>query len=178
MLVNFHDVRCTPGVRPALVFDLDGTIRHSKSGDFVSGPNDIALFDGVEDLIWAQKRLANYVVLGCTNQGGVAYGFKDEKVVLAEIIQTTNLFGWNPFDMIAYCPYHEQGKVHPYDVRSLLRKPSMGMLAVLEYEMYKRKEVIIDWSSSIMVGDRGEDKECALAAGIDFVWANDFFVRD
>lgn len=35
-------------VRPALCLDLDGTIRYSKNGDFINGPEDVALFEGVE----------------------------------------------------------------------------------------------------------------------------------
>jgi D-glycero-D-manno-heptose 1,7-bisphosphate phosphatase len=66
--------------------------------------------------------------------------------------------------------------VVPYNYRSLLRKPDIGMLALMEYELFD-EGYIVDWDNSLFVGDRPEDQECAKRAGLSFHWAWDFFGR-
>jgi D-glycero-D-manno-heptose 1,7-bisphosphate phosphatase len=163
-------------VKPALCLDLDGTIRYSKRGPFIHKPEDIVLFDGTEDVIWG-FRDKGYLILGVTNQGGVAYGLKKPGDVDDEIEATLRLFERNPFDVIKASLLHPEGRVEPYKHRSLLRKPDIGMLALYEAEFFA-KGVVIDWDNSIFVGDRPEDEECAGRAGIEFIWAHEFFNRD
>jgi D-glycero-D-manno-heptose 1,7-bisphosphate phosphatase len=163
-------------VHPALVLDLDGTVRYSKSGKFINGPKDIALYPDVEERIW-QFRNMGYLIFGVTNQGGVAYGFKTLQDAHDEIEAMINLFEKNPFHIIEGCPLHESGKEESYKYRSLLRKPNIGMLAVCESDAFDAGYVV-DWNNSLMVGDRGEDRDCAQAAGIKFQWDYEFFNRD
>ncbi len=160
-------------VLPALCLDLDGTIRYSKSGKFISGPDDIALFEGVEEKIW-QYRHNGYLIFGITNQGGVAYGLKTPADNMAEIDATIALFNKNPFHIIKESYHHPNGKVEPYNHRSLLRKPDIGMLVLCEVEAWD-KGYIVDWDNSLFVGDRPEDQACAEKAGIAFQWADTFF---
>ena len=162
-------------VRPALCLDLDGTVRYSKNGKFINHPDDIVLFEGVEEKIW-QYRDKDYLVFGITNQGGVAYGFKTPKDNDVELDTMIALFERNPFHIIKSCFHHEKGTTEPYNHRSLLRKPDIGMLALCEVEAWERG-YIVDWANSIFVGDRPEDEQCAQNAEIDFRWANDFFDR-
>ncbi len=163
-------------VSPALCLDLDGTVRKSKSGKFVNGPDDIVLFSGVEQRIW-DYRNKGFLIFGITNQGGVAYGLKSPVDHMAEIEATLALFDKNPFHIIKSCYHHPGGKVEPYNHRSLLRKPNIGMLALCEVEAWEMG-YIIAWDDSIFVGDRPEDQECAENAGIAFQWEYDFFGRD
>jgi D-glycero-D-manno-heptose 1,7-bisphosphate phosphatase len=160
-------------VVPALCVDLDGTIRYSKSGDFIQGPEDIALYPEVERILW-EYRDRDYLIFGISNQGGVAYGFKTLNQNEAEIDATLALFSRNPFHILKTCLHHEKGMVSPWNVRSLLRKPSIGMLVLCEVEAFA-EGYIVDWDRSVFVGDRTEDRACAENAGIEFREASDFF---
>lgn len=162
-------------VRPALCLDFDGTIRYSKRGKFINRPEDIALFAGVEEKI-REYQQQGYLILGITNQGGVAYGFKTAGDWNTELAQTLALFERDPFDFVAYSLLHPGGRTPPYNHRTLLRKPEIGMLAWCEVEMFQRG-VVIDWDHSIFVGDRPEDEECARRAGVQFMHADAFFGR-
>jgi len=162
-------------VQPALCLDFDGTIRYSKHGRIINRPEDVALFEGVEEKIWSCKD-KGFLVFGITNQGGVAYGFKKEAAWQEELAQTVRLFNRDPFDHVAYSLLHPKGRVKPYNHRSLLRKPEIGMLAVCEAVMFQ-KGIVVDWEESIFVGDRPEDEECATRAGVKFIHADIFFER-
>lgn len=160
---------------PALCLDLDGTVRHSTSGVFISGPDDIALYPDAEERIWIERD-TGHLIIGITNQGGVAAGFKTFQQNDAEIDATIALFARNPFHILKCCLHLETGSVEPYCHRSLLRKPSIGMLALAESDAWDRG-IIIDWDHSLMVGDREEDRMLAENAGIGFEWAWSFFGR-
>lgn len=163
-------------VQPALCLDFDGTIRYSKHGRIINRPEDVALFDGVEEKIWAYKN-NGYLIFGITNQGGVAYGFKTEAAWQAELAQTVGLFDRDPFDHVAYSLLHPKGRKKPYNHRTLLRKPEIGMLAACEVVMFQQN-IVVDWDNSIFVGDRPEDEECANRAGLAFIHADIFFERE
>jgi D-glycero-D-manno-heptose 1,7-bisphosphate phosphatase len=166
-----------PGkVLPALCLDLDGTVRYSKTGDFINHPEDVALFDGVEEKLWEYRR-EGFLILGITNQAGVAFGHKTQISFLEEIDYMLKLFEENPFHIVKGCLSHPDGKIYPYNFRSLLRKPEIGMLAIMEMEAFNHG-FIIDWAGSLFIGDRPEDQECALKAGLEFQWAWDFFGRE
>jgi len=170
-------VRCEPGrVAPALCLDLDGTVRRSKSGSFLSGPDDVEIFPDAEAKIWAFRR-DGFLIFGFTNQGGVAHGYKTELVEAAEIDATVAAFRRNPFHIIKGCYHDARGTVEPYCHRSLLRKPCYGMLALAEVDAF-REGFIVDWDKSLFVGDRPEDEQCAASAGIAFKWAHEFFGRE
>jgi D-glycero-D-manno-heptose 1,7-bisphosphate phosphatase len=162
-------------LKPALCLDFDGTIRYSMSGEFIDGPDDIELFADVEEKLWRWRDIG-YLLLGISNQGGVAYGFKTPHDIENELDATMALFEKNPFHMVKMCYHHEGGKIEPYNTRSMLRKPDIGMLVLCEYECFENG-YMIDWANSLFVGDRPEDQECARNAGIAFQWAWDFFGR-
>jgi D-glycero-D-manno-heptose 1,7-bisphosphate phosphatase len=161
---------------PALFLDLDGTVRRSKSGDFVKGPEDVELYPDVEGIIW-DYRNRGFLVFGVTNQGGVAFGHKTIGDVLAENRATTDAFEHNPFCKIFFCPMHPGGTVHPFNVRSLTRKPDYGMLVLAEVFASHELGYMIDWPQSLMVGDRDEDQQMAEKAGVSFISADAFFNR-
>lgn len=164
--------------KPAIVFDLDGTVRQSKSGEiFIRDHNDVALLPGIKEAI-ARYREVGYLILGASNQGGIAHGFKTEDGFRDELHVMSAMLGIeSKFDFIMFCPFMETGAKdgNIYNRRSLLRKPQPGMLAVLEYHCWSNLKVCVDWNKSFFVGDRKEDEECAHAAGITFVHINNFF---
>lgn len=154
---------------PALCLDLDGTVRMSKDGPdkFISGPDDIVLMEGMEKLIRRYKEMG-YVIIAVSNQGGVAHGFKTPVQVEQELAATFALFKYgNPFHMVKICYHESKGTVAPYNHRSLLRKPDIGMLAAAEMTAHELG-IQIDWDKSLMVGDRPEDEECAKNARIAY----------
>lgn len=162
---------------PALLLDFDGTIRYSKSGKkFIEGPDDVALFPDVESKLWEARR-EGYLILGVSNQGGVAFMLRSQADVDAEMDATLALFKSNPFHAVKWCIHHERGKHPALGHRSLMRKPDIGMLVMHEFECFNAG-YIIDWNNSLMVGDRDEDQECAKRAGIFFDWAWQFFGRE
>lgn len=162
-------------VQPALCVDFDGTIRYSKHGTFINKVEDILLYPDVEARLW-EYRSQGFLILGITNQGGVAFGYKTMEQMQTELDATLALFTHNPFDAVQVSLSHAEGTVEPFKHRSLLRKPETGMLAVSEVQMFHRG-VVIDWDRSIFVGDRPEDEECARKAGIHFIHADAFFGR-
>lgn len=154
-------------VRPALCLDFDGTIRRSKSGQtFIQNFNDIELMPNIEKIIWRYRNMG-WLILGISNQAGVAHGFKLPMEIEHEMDMTFRLFKANPFHIVKFCYHDGKGKIEPYNHRSLLRKPDVGMLAIMESEAWD-KGFVIDWDNSLFVGDRPEDERCAKNAGISF----------
>lgn len=161
---------------PALCLDWDGTIRRSKSGKpFIDKASDIELMPGVESKIWSYRD-AGFLIIGVSNQGGVAFGYKLPPEIDYERDVTLDLFQRNPFHVVKMCYHMEGGSVEPYCHRSLLRKPDIGMLVLAEWECYHHG-YMIDWSNSIFVGDRPEDEACATNAKIKFIHIDDFLKR-
>lgn len=163
----------THRLQPALCLDLDGTVRRSKSDPegFIKGVADIEIFPEMKKILPLYKQ-NGWLILGISNQAGVAWGHKTPQQNDSEIVATQSLTG-NVFDVIKCC-YHMKGAPHEtYGFRSLLRKPDIGMLALLELECFQHGRMV-DWDNSIFVGDREEDKGCAENAGIKFIWANEF----
>lgn len=106
----------------------------------------------------------------------MAYGFKTHEDHHKELEAMFRLFFENPFHIVKSCFHHPDGKVEPYNHRSLFRKPDIGMLALCEVEAFEAG-YIVDWDHSLFVGDRPEDAQCAKNAGIAFQWADIFFGR-
>lgn len=164
-------------VSAVLAVDLDGTVRRSASGrQFIDGPDDVELYPGAEERLWRAAD-EGYVVVGVSNQGGVAHGFKTEDQVRAEVYATVRQFRNNPFCMVLWAVCDPAGSAVPFGVRSLQRKPHYGMLAVAEWRL-KELGVIVDWDRSLVVGDRDEDMLMARDAGVGFEWAHAYFGRE
>lgn len=159
---------------PALLVDLDGTVRRSKTGDFIKNFNDIELMPGIEKLLWIYHKMG-WLIIGISNQGGVAHGHKLPMEIELELDTTLKLFKQNPFHIVKMCMHMEGGNIEPFNHRSLCRKPDIGMLALAEQDAYMGGYVI-DWNNSLFVGDRPEDEECAKNARIKFEHIDSFLV--
>ena len=162
-------------VAPALVLDLDGTVRKSKSGGFINDPSDQEpMYEDVGRVLQAYRR-EGYYIAGLTNQGGVAHGHLTEDDVHEGLRKTASMIAG--FDYILAVPFSngDGATVEPYNRRSLLRKPEMGGLAVIEHEAKASSGVIINWEESVMVGDRDTDRQCAKKAGVAYHDAEHFF---
>lgn len=166
---------------PVLFLDIDGTVRKGKEelGRFVNGPEDVEVFpEAVSQM--RKWKVTGGRIIGVSNQGGIALGYMTADQCLAAMQRTQQLCE-GLFDEIQVCQ-HAPGS------GCWCRKPRNGMLiagllelgntpcdgrgsffgAVLGmYEEYKTYD-------SLMVGDRQEDYECAMHAGIAFRWAKDW----
>jgi len=68
-----------------LLVDLDGTIREPLSGgQFIQHPQDQRIIKGADKAI-AHYHKEGWVIVGITNQGGVAAGFKQLSDAIAFI---------------------------------------------------------------------------------------------
>lgn len=160
-------------IQPALFVDIDGTVRRSKSGNITPIDNDdIEILPNVtEKLNFFREQ--GYLVVGITNQGGVAFEYNQPEEVQAMLKYTNELTG-GMFDMILGSFFHEKG-MHPiFGRRSLLRKPAYGMLVLAESLAFNNG-ILIEWDSSIVVGDMETDRLCAEAANVEFQEAKAFF---
>lgn len=158
-----------------LIVDKDNTIVYPTHGQFVDVPWHQARIDGVSVL------LDRYVAEGWTiviasNQGGIEKGYKSLSDVFLEFRYCLELY---PQIVEAYfCPNFSGGecwrvwgdcsKAHRirYNDGRNYRKPGAGMLQ-LAIEIHAPDEVLY-------VGDRPEEEEAASAAGVPFMWADEF----
>lgn len=163
---------------PAVVADFDGTIRHPPEGKkFINHPEHVCLYEGVFDKLW-HHRNHGHIILGLTNQGGVAYGHKTPDDVLREVHKMRHLGE----EQGSRWPFHEWyaeylmegGSVGPYTARSLSRKPRYGGLAMLAQRVWENHQLRPNWDESIFIGDSEEDFQCAKNAGLLFLHAETF----
>ena len=164
------------GIIRVLVCDADQTIRRNKNNHigFINDADDIELMPGIEALLWKYRTLG-YLVAVVSNQGGVAAGHKRPEDAEREMDRTISLFAKNPINIFKMCYFMPPpaGTVPPYNMRSLTRKPDIGMLVLVETEAW-HYDYVIDWDNSLFVGDRPEDRECANRAGMRYKDINDF----
>ncbi len=164
-------------MRPLLFVDFDGTIRYNKNDPdgFVNSPEDVALFDDVEAILWEQRAFG-YMIFGVTNQGGVAFGYKSELDAKEEIEVTRGMFMDDPFHEVFYCPHHPKGTIKEYAFECPDRKPGTGMFTAA-MNLCASRRILVDTELSIMVGDRREDEAFAENAGLIYRPPDQFFGR-
>ena len=160
-----------------LFVDCDGTIRQPKSGaKFINSPTDQEAMPGAFKAIEnAHKK--GFLIVGITNQAGVAARKKSLENCIKEQQYTLELFP--QIEAIYFCPDFE-GKLcycvtrNSYEQRHKwrddinFRKPGDGMLyrAFIDYNGGDFCE------DSWMIGDRPEDEQAATSAEINFMWAD------
>ena len=154
-----------------LFLDLDGTVRRSKSGQtFINDPKDQEIIPGVDEAI---DRYVGWLIVGITNQGGVAAGKKSLENCIEEQQEFLRMFP--DMDSIYFCPDFE-GKVcyrvEPdcfencsIDRWGDFRKPGAGMIRSALKHLPRMRE-------GLFVGDRPEDELAASRARLPFIWAD------
>jgi D-glycero-D-manno-heptose 1,7-bisphosphate phosphatase len=163
-----------------IFFDLDGTLREAASGKtFINEPTDQKAIEGTQKaLSYYQDK--GFILIGITNQGGVVAGHKSLESAIEEQRITLDIFP--QLSEIFFCPnwgescYQlSRGNV-PLEfgspvagdgIKVSCRKAGHGMLLLAAQSL-----VDLNDGNHWMIGDRSEDKQCAEAAGVNFVWAS------
>jgi D-glycero-D-manno-heptose 1,7-bisphosphate phosphatase len=160
-------------MRRILFLDLDGTVRYNPNPDetFINTPDDVAVYPEAATRI-ARAIREGWRICFVTNQGGIAAGYMTRSTFFKTVARTNALLSEHAkLDVsqhaeLFFCP-------HQTDAGCFCRKPRPGMIA--QALLYGSKyEHPTDTRQCLMVGDRREDEACALAAGVPFIWADDW----
>ena len=145
-------------VRAAFI-DRDGVI--NVEHNYVHRIEDFELIEGVPEGL-AQLAAAGYKLVVVTNQAGIARGFYTVADMdrLHEHLRTELAARGVQIDAIYHCPHHPQGKIPEYAIACDCRKPAPGML------LQAARELNLDLSASVLVGDKISDIEAGRAAGV------------
>jgi D-glycero-D-manno-heptose 1,7-bisphosphate phosphatase len=156
-----------PGKR-LLIFDADGTLRRCT----VPGqpcPNTAEEWEVMprvkETLALYPPTVRMHIV---SNQGGVGLGylsFYAAQKLLEDLAQTLGIDGVNHIFLCAHKP--TKG--------CACRKPSPFLLLLAIARQNSLVTVQCPLAEVLYVGDQDTDRECATRAGVDFLWAQEFF---
>ncbi|ATA22769.1 D-glycero-beta-D-manno-heptose-1,7-bisphosphate 7-phosphatase [Brenneria goodwinii] len=144
---------------PAVFLDRDGTINVDHG--YVHEIDQFQFIDGVIDAMRELKNMGFALVL-VTNQSGIARG----KFTEDQFMQLTEWMDWSladrgvDLDGIYFCPHHPEYGNEEYRLVCDCRKPEPGML------ISAQRHLNIDMAASYMVGDKAEDMQAAIAAGV------------
>lgn len=159
-----------------LMLDLDGTLREPRSGQrYFQHPQDQQIIAGVDMALRAYSE--EWIIVGITNQGGVAAGHKSIQSCIEEQQYTLEVFP--QLKEIYLCPDFEGRKCfrvtrhnsHNHSKAQgsgQYRKPGAGMLNLAMARLNHTPE------NSWYVGDRPEDEAAALRARVKFQWAEEW----
>ena len=141
-----------------LFLDRDGVINFEKNNDYVKTWNEFKFYDeSFKALPLLAQKFSTIVI--ATNQKGVGQGIMTEAALTTihqNMVVDINKVGGR-IDHIFYCT--------DIDNDSLNRKPQPGMAL-----QAKEKFPIIDFTKSIMVGNRTSDMEFGRNAGLHTVF--------
>lgn len=166
-----------------IIFDIDGTLADWKAEELLPG---VALW-------FSETRRQHQHIALVTNQGGVGLrlwmedgGFGEpetyptEDAARAHIDAVNNALPGGPYPAYVCFAYQSKksGKWAPApddaedddpEWRHDHRKPAPGMIFDAIHDAGTTR------AKTLMVGDLQEDYDAAIAAGIEFQWARDFF---
>lgn len=141
-------------MKKAVFLDRDGVINHDHG--YVHQWEQFDIYDDVIPFLLRVSK-AGYVPIIVTNQSGIARGLYTEKDFHNLMANFNNYLQDLKLNKIRYyyCPHS------PLETQKCkCRKPKPGML------IQAKKDLNICMSKSIMIGDRGTDVQCSLAAKV------------
>ena len=143
----------------ALFLDRDGVINHEVG--YLHRPEEVRFVDGIFALCRTARALG-FTLVVVTNQSGIARGLYSTE-------QFEALMAWMrlqferegaPLDAVYYCPFHPEHGIGEFRREHEDRKPGPGML------LRAARDLGLNLSESILVGDRCSDVAAANAAGL------------
>lgn len=149
----------SPSQARALFLDRDGVINHEVG--YLHRPEDVRWVEGIVPLCRTAQSLG-YKLVVVTNQAGIARGYYTAQ-------QFEDLMTWMraelaregiTLDAVYHCPYHPEHGIGEYKREHEDRKPGPGML------LRAARDLGIDLSQSVMIGDRCSDIAAANTAGL------------
>jgi D-glycero-D-manno-heptose 1,7-bisphosphate phosphatase len=145
-------------LQPAAFLDRDGTI--NEDAGYIDRLERFVLYPFAIDAV-RLLRSAGYLVVVLTNQGGVAQGIHSEETVaeLAGYMAERARQGDTRIDGHYYCPHAPDAAVERYRVDCDCRKPKPGLA------LRAARDLHIDLSRSVVIGDRWRDLAVARAVG-------------
>jgi len=145
----------------ATIFDYDGTLRETISGEkYPRTADDVRLLPGRKETV--DKLIASgAIVLGASNQSGIHKGSLSLADAEHAFARTNRLLG-HQLD-VRFCPH----KSNPLSCWCRKPMPGMGVGFVVDYKLDPKKVT--------MVGDMTSDKTFARRCGFNFIHANDYF---
>lgn len=145
--------------KKALFLDRDGVINKEKN--YVYRIQDFYFIEGIFDLLRSAQD-CEYLLIVITNQAGIARGYytEDDFYLLTDWMKKQLHEKGIVIDRVYHCPYHPVHGIGRYKRNSECRKPSPGMI------LKAAKDLDIDLSNSLLIGDKESDIEAGLRAGI------------
>jgi len=143
----------------AVFLDRDGVINHNHG--YVHKREDFDFIDGIFDVA-RHAYEQNYTLVVITNQAGIARGYYTEE-------QFHQLTDWMceqfsaagaPIERVYFSPYHPTAGLGHYLKDDDSRKPHPGMI------LQAQKDLSIDLSRSVLIGDKASDIQAGTAAGV------------
>lgn len=143
---------------PAVFLDRDGTLIEDVG--YVDRLERLRLYPWSIEAVRLLRRVG-YAVVVVTNQAGVARGMVQEKVVLdaRDFIQQQLGQVGERLDGHYYCPHLPNAPLEDYRQRCACLKPAPGMLH------QAARELDLDLTRSVVIGDRWTDVQLAGAVG-------------
>lgn len=144
--------------KKAVFLDRDGVIVEERN--YAYRLDQLTLIKGAARAI-RRFNQAGFLAVVVSNQAGVAHGiFREEDAEIFNEAMRKELEEEKArIDAIYFCPHHPEAKVPAYRMHCECRKPEPGML------LRAARDLCINLSDSIMIGDKLSDIEAGLRAG-------------
>ena len=145
-------------MRPAVFLDRDGTLIEERG--YLDRLDLLEVFPFTPDAIRLLNR-AGFATVVITNQAAIGRGIIDE-AFLKEVHATIDArltAGHARIDAYYFCPHHPEATLDRYRQVCGCRKPAPGLIEQAS------RDLQLDLSRSVMVGDRWLDVGCGRAAG-------------
>lgn len=158
---------------PLILFDLDGTLGRppEETATFLRDGERYHILPGRAERL-AELHQDGILTAIVTNQGGVGFTDKDGAPLRTELevdAAVRDVAGRLGIKRVYICYYHPKATILRYAMDTSNRKPGPGML------QEAMEDAGISPQETLMVGDRPEDKQAAEAAGVAFLWADEYF---
>ncbi|HEX3046237.1 MAG TPA: HAD family hydrolase [Bacillota bacterium] len=143
----------------ALFLDRDGVINVEEN--YLYKIADFKFKDGIFEVLRHFQSLKFLLVI-ITNQSGIARGYYTEKDfwTLTEWMVGQFLAQGIVITKVYFSPYHPEYGLGKYKKDSNCRKPNPGMI------LQAQRELNLDLTASILVGDQETDIEAGINSGI------------